>query len=87
MGRVERVAASLSCLSRAMQFHGGVRPSTVRLCLLVTFYFLFLVGGAAIFSEIEAPDEAGRIKALRDHRARFLQQNYCVHGESLHFIK
>ncbi|KAG8287820.1 hypothetical protein J6590_030382 [Homalodisca vitripennis] len=67
----------------AMQLHRGVRPSTLRLCFLMVFYLLFLVVGAAIFSAIEAPDEAGRIRALRDHRARFLLENVCVRGGSL----
>uniref|UniRef100_A0A1B6C3L8 Potassium channel domain-containing protein n=1 Tax=Clastoptera arizonana TaxID=38151 RepID=A0A1B6C3L8_9HEMI len=67
----------------SMQFHGCIRPSTVRLLFLIAFYILFLIVGAAMFSAIEAPDEASRIKALKSRRLRFLQNNECVRDEDL----
>ncbi|KAL1138668.1 hypothetical protein AAG570_008730 [Ranatra chinensis] len=55
-------------------------PVSVRLGLLALFYVLFLVVGAAIFSSIEAPEEALRVTQLRRHRAEFLQKHTCVTG-------
>ncbi|XP_063241446.1 potassium channel subfamily K member 1-like [Bacillus rossius redtenbacheri] len=66
----------------AMQLPGlcscGVSRSTARLLLLLFFYLLFLVLGAAIFSAIEAPEEAGRVKELRHLRSQFLVKHQCV---------
>ena len=64
-----------------MQLHSGIHPSTIRLLLLILTYVTFLILGAAIFSAIEAPDEANRIKALKEHRERFLLNNECVRGK------
>jgi hypothetical protein len=55
--------------------------STARLLVLVAFYVLFLVLGAAIFSAIEGPEETQRVKELRQLRRDFLLDHKCVRGE------
>lgn len=59
----------------------GLNRSTARLLVLASFYILFLVLGAAIFSAIEGPEEAQRVKQLRQLRRDFLLDHKCVRGE------
>ncbi|KAK7605373.1 hypothetical protein V9T40_007231 [Parthenolecanium corni] len=58
------------------------RRSSVRLILLIGFYFIYLIIGAYIFSAIEAPEEADRIKQLRNFRSKFLKYHECLRGDS-----
>lgn len=62
----------------------GLNRSTARLLVLAAFYILFLVLGAAIFSAIEGPEEAQRVKQLRQLRKKFLVNHKCVSGEYCH---
>jgi hypothetical protein len=62
----------------------GLNRSTARLLVLAAFYILFLVLGAAIFSAIEGPEEAQRVKQLRQLRRGFLLDHKCVSGEYCH---
>jgi hypothetical protein len=59
----------------------GLNRSTARLLVLSAFYILFLVLGAAIFSAIEGPEEAQRVRQLRQLRKKFLQDHEYVSGE------
>jgi hypothetical protein len=59
----------------------GLNRSTARLLVLAAFYILFLVLGAAIFSAIEGPEEAQRVRQLRLLRRDFLLDHKCVRGE------
>ena len=59
----------------------GLNRSTARLLVLTALYILFLVLGAAIFSAIEGPEEAQRVKQLRQLRRDFLLDHKCVRGE------
>ncbi|XP_049846078.1 potassium channel subfamily K member 1-like isoform X2 [Schistocerca gregaria] len=61
----------------------GLGASAVRLLALAACYALFLVLGAAIFSAIEAPEEAQRVRQLRQLRAAFLRHHSCVPDEAL----
>lgn len=58
-----------------------LRRSSARLILLITFYSIYLIIGAYIFSAIEAPEEANRIKELKNLRSTFLHQHRCVRGD------
>lgn len=55
--------------------------SSVRLIGFATFYFVYLLLGAAIFSSIEAPGETTRVQQLRRMRADFLNMHSCVQGK------
>ncbi|XP_023727351.1 potassium channel subfamily K member 1 isoform X3 [Cryptotermes secundus] len=61
----------------------GLNRSTARLLVLAAFYILFLVLGAAIFSAIEGPEEAQRVKQLRQLRRDFLLDHKCVRDDDL----
>lgn len=57
------------------------RKSNLRLLVLSSFYALFLVIGASVFSAIEGPPERELVKELRDIRSDFLQAiEKCVTG-------
>jgi hypothetical protein len=64
----------------------GLNRSTARLLVLAAFYILFLVLGAAIFSAIEGPEEAQRVRQLRQLRKNFLLEHKCVNGEYCHLF-
>lgn len=49
--------------------------------LLVVFYGLFLILGAAIFSAIESPLEVAEVRTMRDRKSHFLRNHPCVTGE------
>ncbi|KAF6205831.1 hypothetical protein GE061_020005 [Apolygus lucorum] len=51
---------------------------SVRLCCFGAFYFVYLLLGAGIFSMIEAPGEATRVRQLQSMRAAFLKEHSCV---------
>lgn len=55
-------------------------PATVRLLVFVFFYVLFLAIGAYVFSAIEAPAEAARVRELKELRREFLYEHKCVKG-------
>lgn len=55
-------------------------PATVRLLVFIGFYVLFLAVGAFVFSAIEAPEEAARVKELKELRQDFLNGHTCVEG-------
>ncbi|XP_073992952.1 potassium channel subfamily K member 1-like isoform X2 [Rhodnius prolixus] len=57
--------------------------SSVRLIGFATFYFVYLLLGAAIFSSIEAPGETTRVQQLRRMRADFLNMHSCVQDGAL----
>nr|CAD7446335.1 unnamed protein product [Timema bartmani] len=59
----------------------GFSRSSVRLLVLTSFYLLFLVLGASIFSAIEGPQEVQLIRQLRHMRLQFLKRHQCVPGE------
>ncbi|GAB6022719.1 hypothetical protein CHUAL_006815 [Chamberlinius hualienensis] len=54
-----------------------VSRSTLRLLSLTSFYLLFLVIGASIFSAIEQPKDVEYVKKLQSLRSRFLSSNQC----------
>ncbi|KAL4148231.1 hypothetical protein QTP88_002512 [Uroleucon formosanum] len=56
-------------------------PATVRLLVFIGFYVSFLAVGAFVFSAIEAPEEAARVRELKDLRQDFLD------GHTLHWSK
>nr|CAD7597039.1 unnamed protein product [Timema genevievae] len=56
----------------------GFSRSSVRLLVLTSFYLLFLVLGASIFSAIEGPEEVQLIRQLRHMRLQFLKHHQCV---------
>ncbi|CAG2055611.1 unnamed protein product, partial [Timema podura] len=58
----------------------GFSRSSVRLLVLTSFYLLFLVLGASIFSAIEGPEEVQLIRQLRHMRLQFLKHHQCVPG-------
>jgi hypothetical protein len=55
-------------------------PATVRLLVFIGFYVLFLAVGAFVFSAIEAPEEAARVRELKELRQDFLDGHTCVQG-------
>ncbi|KAL0275455.1 UNVERIFIED_CONTAM: hypothetical protein PYX00_003293 [Menopon gallinae] len=75
--------ASTAVLVRVkMQIPGvGIRRSTLRLFALFTFYIVFLVVGAAVFSAIQDPEETRIVNDLRRAREKFLQFHHCVEGK------
>ncbi|CAH1714429.1 potassium channel subfamily K member 1-like isoform X1 [Aphis gossypii] len=63
-------------------------PATVRLLVFIGFYVSFLAIGAFVFSAIEAPEEAARVRELKDLRQEFLDGHTCVRDDSMeNFIK
>lgn len=52
-----------------------------RLLGLAGVYLLYLILGSAVFSAIEGPEEADRVREVRAFRQRFLQQHPCVTGK------
>ena len=68
----------------AADFGGGffkMKKSNFRLLLLLAFYGLFLILGAAIFSAIESPLEVAEVKGMRDKKSQFLRQHVCLTGK------
>lgn len=59
-----------------------MKKSNFRLLLLLAFYGLFLILGAAIFSAIESPLEVAEVKNMRDRKNHFLRTHTCVTGKS-----
>ena len=59
---------------------GKMKKSNLCLLLLLAFYGLFLILGAAIFSAIESPLEVVEIKNMRDRKSRFLRTHTCLTG-------
>ncbi|VVC45059.1 Hypothetical protein CINCED_3A009499 [Cinara cedri] len=59
-------------------------PATVRLLVFVFFYVLFLAIGAYVFSAIEAPAEAARVRELKVLRQGFLNEHKCVKDNCAH---
>ena len=59
-----------------------MKKSNFRLLLLLAFYGLFLILGAAIFSAIESPLEVAEVKNMRDRKNHFLRRHACVTGKS-----
>lgn len=60
-----------------------MKKSNFRLLLLLAFYGLFLILGAAIFSAIESPLEVAEVKNMRDRKNHFLRRHTCVTGKHL----
>ena len=58
-----------------------MKKCNVRLLLLLAFYALFLILGAAIFSAIESPLEVAEVKNMRDRKAHFLRAHTCISGQ------
>lgn len=54
-----------------------------RLLGLAGVYLLYLILGSAVFSAIEGPEEADRVREVRAFRQRFLQQHPCVTDAAL----
>lgn len=73
---VKRVMATASGATRP----GCCASPACRLAALVLIYVLFLVLGSAVFSAIEGPEEADRVRELRELRQRFLVNHPCVAG-------
>lgn len=63
-----------------------MKKCNFRLLLLLAFYGLFLILGAAIFSAIESPLEMGEVKSMRDRKNNFLRTHTCVTGKCSKFI-
>ena len=57
-----------------------MKKSNFRLLLLLAFYGLFLILGAAIFSAIESPLEVAEIKSVRERKSQFLRTYDCLTG-------
>nr|SVE80418.1 EOG090X0EUO [Daphnia magna]SVE81618.1 EOG090X0EUO [Daphnia magna]SVE82763.1 EOG090X0EUO [Daphnia magna] len=55
-----------------------MKKSNFRLLLLIAFYGLFLILGAAIFSAIESPLEVADVKNMRDRKNHFLRTHSCI---------
>lgn len=51
--------------------------------VFIGFYVLFLAVGAFVFSAIEAPEEAARVRELKELRQDFLDGHKCVEGTYL----
>lgn len=60
-----------------------MKKSNFRLLLLLAFYGLFLILGAAIFSAIESPLEVAEVKNMRERKSHFLRRHTCVTGKFL----
>lgn len=60
-----------------------MKKSNFRLLLLIAFYGLFLILGAAIFSAIESPLEVAEVKNMRDRKNHFLRTHSCITGKSI----
>lgn len=58
-----------------------MKKSNFRLLLLIAFYGLFLILGAAIFSAIESPLEVAEVKTMRDRKNHFLRTHPCITGK------
>lgn len=58
-----------------------MKKSNFRLLLLIAFYGLFLILGAAIFSAIESPLEVADVKNMRDRKNHFLRTHSCITGK------
>ena len=58
-----------------------MKKSNFRLLLLIAFYGLFLILGAAIFSAIESPLEVAEVKNMRDRKNHFLRTHSCITGK------
>jgi len=61
----------------------NMKKSNCRLLLLMAFYGLFLILGAAIFSAIESPLEVAEIKNMRELKNQFLRTHDCITEEEL----
>ena len=59
----------------------NMKKSNCRLLLLMAFYGLFLILGAAIFSAIESPLEVAEIKNMRELKNQFLRTHDCITGQ------
>jgi len=60
-----------------------MKKSNFRLLLLLAFYGLFLILGAAIFSAIESPLEVAEIKSVRERKSQFLRTYDCLTEQEL----
>lgn len=61
-----------------------MEKSTIRLLVLVVFYIIYLLIGAAIFSAIEYKNEQNLINDLKQKRAQFLSKNQaCINDTEL----
>ena len=58
-----------------------MKKSNFRLLLLLAFYGLFLILGAAIFSAIESPLEVAEVKNMRDRKNHFIRTHTCITGK------
>jgi len=65
---------------------GNMKKSNCRLLLLMAFYGLFLILGAAIFSAIESPLEVAEIKNMRERKSQFLRTHQCISGQLISFF-
>ncbi len=61
----------------------NMKKCNFRLMLLLAFYSLFLILGAAIFSAIESPLEVAEVKNMRERKFNFLRSHTCLSGKSL----
>ncbi|XP_064623628.1 potassium channel subfamily K member 1-like isoform X3 [Lineus longissimus] len=52
----------------------NIRKSNIRFALLIFFYLLYVVIGAAIVSAVEGPIEKAMVKKIRKHRQRVMEQ-------------
>ena len=63
-----------------------MKKCNFRLVLLLAFYGLFLILGAAIFSAIESPLEVAEVKNMRDRKSSFLRTHSCLSGKLAHLF-
>jgi len=56
---------------------------SVRLCVHIVCYVLFLCAGAAVFQVLERPHEDDIVARLQEHRRAFLVENTCVSDQEL----
>lgn len=88
----DETPAAVECVPRRRRRRGHCRvagsgtamwsPATVRLLVFIGFYVSFLAVGAFVFSAIEAPEEAARVRELKELRQEFLDGHTCVQGTS-----
>jgi len=61
----------------------NMKKCNFRLMLLLAFYSLFLILGAAIFSAIESPLEVAEVKNMRERKFNFLRSHTCLSEQEL----
>jgi hypothetical protein len=65
----------------------SIRKSNIRFILLILFYLIYVVIGAAIVSAVEGPIEKAIVKKIRKHRANMMAKTgNCLSGKGTSFV-